>query len=233
MTSRVVAIDGPAGSGKSTTARAVAGRLGLPHVESGALYRAVTLAALDAGVPLEGDRLVGLARSLPIRLHVTETGFRPEVAGADVSHAIRAERVTARVSEVAAIAEVRRWVNEEVRAAVARHPRGAVLEGRDIGTVVFPDAVVKIFLTARPEERARRRLRQEGRASAPDAVREETEELARRDRLDSTRPVAPLRQHPDALVVDTTELSFTEQVERIVAAARNYFSSLDIEQRGV
>ncbi|MDH3458577.1 MAG: (d)CMP kinase, partial [Gemmatimonadota bacterium] len=223
MSSRVVAIDGPAGSGKSTTAQAVAERLGLPHVESGALYRAVTLAALDAAVPLVGGRLVGLARSLPIRLHVTATGFRPEVAGADVSQAIRAERVTDRVSEVAAIAEVRRWVNEEVRAAVARHPRGAVLEGRDIGTVVFPDAVVKVFLTARPEERARRRLLQEERGSSAEAVRAESEELARRDHLDSTRSVAPLRQHPDALVVDTTELSFEEQVERIVAAARNYF----------
>jgi cytidylate kinase len=224
MSSRVVAIDGPAGSGKSTTARAVAERLGLPHVESGALYRAVTLAALDAAVPLDGGRLVGLARALPIRLHVTAIGFRPEVAGVDVSQTIRAERVTDRVSEVAAIPEVRLWVNEEVRAAVARHPRGAVLEGRDIGTVVFPDAVVKIFLTARPEERARRRLLQEGRGSSAAAVQVETEELARRDHLDSTRAVAPLRQPPDALVVDTTELSFDEQVERIVAAARNYFS---------
>jgi cytidylate kinase len=224
MNSRVIAIDGPAGSGKSTTAHAVADRLGLPHVESGALYRAVTLAALDGDVPLEGERLVALARALPIRFTLVQDGFRPEIAGADVTLAIRAERVTARVSEVAAIAMVREWVNDEVRTAVASHPRGAVLEGRDIGTVVFPDAAVKIFLTARPQERARRRLLQDGRGSDEGAVRVETDELARRDRLDSTRAVAPLRQAADAIVLDTSDLTFGEQVERIVVEARKHFS---------
>ena len=224
MPSRVLAIDGPAGSGKSTTAKAVASCLGLPHVESGALYRAVTLAALDAETKLEGQRLVALARSLPIRLDLTETGFRPEIAGADVSREIRAARVTACVSEVSAIAEVRDWVNEEVRAAVARHPRGAVLDGRDIGTVVFPDAVLKVFLTAGPEERARRRLLQDGRPSDLEGVRREVAELARRDRLDSTRAVAPLRQAADAVLVDTSDLTFDDQVARIVSLAQKHFS---------
>jgi cytidylate kinase len=223
MTSRVIAIDGPAGSGKSTTAKAVAVRLDLPHVESGALYRAVTLAALDADVPFVGQRLVALARSLPIRLDLTSSGFRPEIAGVDVSQEIRSGRVTADVSEVSAIPEVRTWVNEEVRAAVERHPRGAVLEGRDIGTVVFPDAALKIFLTASPEARARRRLLQDGRPADEVAVRGEIEALGRRDVADSTRAVAPLRAADDAVLLDTSELSFEEQVEHIVRLARNLF----------
>lgn len=223
MTSRVIAIDGPAGSGKSTTAKAVAVRLDIPHVESGALYRAVTLAALDADVPFVGQRLVALARSLPIRLDLTDSGFRPEIAGADVSQEIRSARVTADVSEVSAIPEVRAWVNEEVRAAVARHPRGAVLDGRDIGTVVFPDAALKIFLTASPEARARRRLLQDGRPGDEAAVRGEIADLARRDVADSSRAVAPLRAAEDAIHLDTSDLSFEEQVERIVRLARNLF----------
>jgi len=224
MTSSVIAIDGPAGSGKSTTAKAVATLLGLPHVESGALYRALTLAALDAGTEFVGQRLVALALSLPVRLDLTDTGFRPEVAGTDVSEPIRSERVTARVSELSAVAEVREWVNQELRAAVERHPRGAVLDGRDIGTVVFPDAALKIFLVARPEERARRRLLQDGREVTPGAMEREVAELQRRDHLDSTRAVAPLTQAADAVPLDTSDLTFEDQVEAIVSRARKTFS---------
>jgi cytidylate kinase len=223
MPSRVLAIDGPAGSGKSTTAAAVAQRLRLPHVESGALYRAVTLAALDAAVELAGQRLVALARALPIRLDLTEGGFRPAVAGVDVTQEIRSARVTALVSEVSAIPEVRDWVNAEVREAVSRHPRGAVLDGRDIGTVVFPDAVLKVFLVADPGVRARRRLLQDGREPDPDSVAREVADLKRRDEYDSTRSVAPLKQASDAVALDTSNLSFEEQVEAIVERARNLF----------
>lgn len=233
MTNRVVAIDGPAGSGKSTTARAVAQRLRLPHIESGALYRALTLAALDAGVGLSGQKLVALATALPIRLNLTEEGFRPEVAGADVSKPIRAAHVTARVSEVSAIAEVRKWANGEVRAAVAWLPDGAVLDGRDIGTVVFPEAAVKFFLTASPEERARRRLLQVGMEPEGAAIERVAAELARRDEADATRPVAPLVAAQDALVLDTTGLTFEEQVARVVEQARNVFSQLDIDEQRV
>ena len=220
MASPVVAIDGPAGSGKSTTAQAVAERLGLPHLESGALYRALTLAALDRETPFEGQRLVGLARSLPVRLALIGEQFTPEVAGIDVSGPIRSERVTSEVSRLAAIAEVRAWANAELREAVRRHPKGAVLDGRDMGTVVFPDAAVKVFLTATPEERARRRLRQEGRGSDTGAIRAETEVLRARDHADSTRAVAPLRRAEDAVLLDTTGMPFAEQVERIVGLAR-------------
>lgn len=223
MASAVVAIDGPAASGKSSTARAVAQRLGLPHVESGALYRALTLAALDAGVESSGQRVVALARSLPVRLALVGEGFRPEVAGADVSRAIRSERVTARVSALSAMPEVREWVNAELRSAVALHAKGAVMDGRDIGTVVFPDAAVKVFLTASPRERARRRLLQDGETPTEARVAEVAGELRRRDAADRSRPVAPLRAAGDAVVLDTTELRFDQQVERVVALAQAVF----------
>ncbi|NIM50349.1 MAG: (d)CMP kinase [Gemmatimonadales bacterium] len=223
MTVRVVTIDGPAGSGKSTTAKAVAKRMNVPHVESGALYRALTLAALDAGVEFRGQRLVALARSLPVRLDLTPRGFRPEVAGVDVSREIREERVNARVSELSAIPEVRDWVNEVVREAVEGYPRGAVLDGRDMGTVVFPDAALKVFLTARPEERARRRLLQDGHETSDAEIARATEDLARRDEADSTRAVAPLVAAKDAVVLDTSDMTFEEQVAHIAALARNVF----------
>ncbi len=223
MASRVIAIDGPAGSGKSTTAKAVAGRLGLAHLDSGALYRAVTLAALDAGSEIAGREIAALAASLPVRLRLTDTGFRPEVAGVDVSDAARSDRVTRRVSEVAALPEVREWVNEALRDATALHPRGVVIDGRDIGTAVFPDALLKVFLTAGEGERARRRLLQEGRSADEANVREAASKIARRDRYDSSRRVAPLTQAEDAVLLDTTDLSFEQQVDRVVELARKVF----------
>ncbi len=183
MRPRVIAIDGPAASGKSSTAAAVARRLGWAHLDSGALYRAVT-------------------------------------AGVDVEEAIRSERVTRHVSAIAAIREVRNWVNVQQRDAVAGVPRGVVVDGRDIGTVVFPDAPVKVFLTASPEERARRRLAQRGSRIDPAELAREAEALAARDHADSTRPVAPLRAAADAVRLDTTDLSLEEQADRVVALAR-------------
>ena len=228
MTPRVIAIDGPAASGKSSTAAAVARRLGCAHLDSGALYRAVTLAALDhlgeqgaAGGPAwSAPRIVALAEDLPVRLVLVGDVFRPEVAGVDVGEAIRSERVTRQVSEIAAIREVRHWVNVRQREAVLAHPGGVVVDGRDIGTVVFPDAPLKIFLTASPEERARRRLAQRGEKINPEELRREAEALAARDWADSTRPVAPLRPAADALLLDTTQLSLDDQVARVVALAR-------------
>ena len=221
----VVALDGPAGSGKSTTAKEVARRLGMAHVESGALYRALTLAALDAAVAFQGQQLVALAKSLPVRLTLTETGVRPEVAGADVSQGIREQRVTERVSELSALRDVREWANEEVRDTVARNPRhAAVLDGRDIGTVVFPEAALKIFLVARPEERARRRLLQDGVEPDPASIEAAVADLRRRDEADSSRAVAPLRPAEDAIRLDTSDLTFEEQVQFIVQEARKAFS---------
>lgn len=224
MTSRVIAIDGPAGSGKSTTAQAVAQRLGLAYVESGALYRALTLAALDHGTEFQGQQLVALAKALPVRLAVIGDAFVPDVAGTDVTQAIRSERVTARVSALSAIPHVREWATAEFRAAVARHPRGAVMDGRDIGTVVFPDAPVKVYLTATAAARAQRRLIQDGKPAGPVEVEAQARLLAERDAHDASRPVAPLVPAADARVLDTTEMLFEEQVEAVVTLARNAFA---------
>jgi cytidylate kinase len=225
---RVIAIDGPAASGKSSTAGLVARRLGWAHLDSGALYRALTLAALDrfgeegrgTGRGWPAQRILALAEELPVRLVLVEQTFRPEVAGVDVENAIRSERVTARVSEVAAIPAVRAWVNAQQRRAVAAHPVGVVVDGRDIGTVVFPEAPLKVFLTASSEERARRRLSQRGHRLDDDRVERESQALAARDHVDASRPVAPLRPAEDAVRLDSTQLSLEEQVARVVALAR-------------
>jgi len=228
VTLRVIAIDGPAASGKSSTAAAVARRLGWAHLDSGALYRAVTLAVLDnLGETGKGKRetwgpqqIIALVEDLPVRLVLVDEVFRPAVAGVDVEEAIRSERVTRHVSAIAAIREVRNWVNVQQREAVAGVPRGVVVDGRDIGTVVFPDAPVKVFLTASPEERARRRLAQRGSRIDPAELAREAQALAARDHADSTRPVAPLRAAADAVRLDTTDLSLDEQADRVVALAR-------------
>jgi len=219
---RVIAIDGPAASGKSSTAALVARRLGWAHLDSGALYRAITLGVLDnLGGTWGAQQIVALAEGLPVRLVLVDDMFRPEVAGVDVAQAIRSERVTRRVSEIAAIPEVRHWVNVQQREAVQGHGRGVVVDGRDIGTVVFPDAPLKVFLTASPEERARRRLAERGGGGSGAAdLRREAEVLAARDRADSTRVVAPLQAAADAVVLDTTRLSLEQQVQAVVALAR-------------
>jgi len=226
----VIAIDGPAASGKSSTGALVARRLGWAHLDSGALYRALTLAALDAeegrrrtakdGERWSAQRIVALAEDLPVRLVLVGHTFTPEVAGVDVDEAIRTDRVTRHVSAVAAIPEVRTWVNARQRAAVASHPTGVVVDGRDIGTVVFPDAPLKVFLTATPDERARRRLSQRGRAVLADEVQRESQALAARDEADASRPVAPLKPAPDAVLLDSTTLTLEQQVEQVVELAR-------------
>ncbi len=165
-----------------------------------------------------------------MRLVLVDKVFRPEVAGVDVGEAIRSERVTRRVSAVAAIPEVRHWVNVQQREAALGHPRGIVVDGRDIGTVVFPDAPLKIFLTASPAERARRRFAQRageggggGGRVDPEELARETAALAARDQADSTRRIAPLRPAADAVLLDTTRLSLEDQVARVVALARERF----------
>jgi cytidylate kinase len=233
---RVIAIDGPAASGKSSTAGRVADRLGWVHLDSGALYRALTLAALDnlgeggrrKGEEWPAQRVVGLAERLPVRLVLVGTRFRPEIAGADVEEAIRGERVTRYVSMLAAIPDVRTWVNTRQRQAVegvdvGGGRGGVVVDGRDIGTVVFPEAPLKIFLTATPDERARRRLFQRGQDVDVELVRRESQELAARDAADSNRRIAPLKPAPDAVLLDTTALTLEEQVTQVVELARGLF----------
>jgi cytidylate kinase len=232
MTLRVIAIDGPAASGKSSTAGRVAERLDWLHLDSGGLYRALTLAALDnlgetgrrQGEAWPAQRVLDIAERLPVRLVLVGNRFRPEVAGADVDAAIRGDRVTRSVSVLAAIPEVRTWVNTQQRRAVeGGQGRGVVVDGRDIGTVVFPEAPLKIFLTATPDERARRRLFQRGQAVDVDLVKRESQALAARDAADSNRQFAPLKAAPDAVLLDTTALTLEEQVTRVVELAQGLF----------
>ncbi len=226
----IVAIDGPAASGKSTTARAVAAALGFPHVDSGALYRAVTLLALELPEPPERWRAADLvARSRQRGLALERAGgagtLGVRLGGTAVDAALRSEGVTREVSRVAAMAPVRELVNALIREAVP--DGGAVLDGRDIGTAVFPDAEVKVFLVADPAERARRRLAEQGRETDAAAVAAEAAELVRRDQRDASRAVAPLQPADDAVRLDTTGMTFEEQVRAVVNLARRAAASLD------
>ncbi len=204
---RVIAIDGPAGSGKSTIGRRVAAHLGLEYLDTGAMYRSVAFLAIQQGVdPEDADAVAGLARAM--ELVVSDGNVR--VNGIDASVEIRGPEVTRAVSVVAANPEVRTEMRARQR-LWALERGGGVIEGRDIGSVVFPDAIVKVFLTASPEERARRRA-QEMTDLEFDQV---ASDLARRDARDENRADSPLHAAPDADVVDTTGLTIEEVVERI------------------
>jgi cytidylate kinase len=212
----VIAIDGPAASGKSSTAQWVARRLGCRHVDSGALYRAATAAALRTAVPPEGwtpEHVLWATRI--VTLDPEETSFVPQLDGRDASAEIRGPAVTAAVSRVARMLPVRAWVNAQVQAIARAHD--VVADGRDIGTAVLPDAPLKIYLIADPWERARRRLIQRlNRAPTDEEVAEETDRLVKRDAQDALQTV----QASDAVLIDTTYLTQEEQVERIVALAK-------------
>ena len=206
----VIALDGPAGAGKSTVARAVAAALGFTYLDSGAMYRCVALAALERGVdPDDGERVDELARSLRIELD----GGRVALDGRDVSAAIREPAVTEAASRVSVHAGVREAMVARQREMIAAGRY--VAEGRDIGTVVSPDSPLKVFLTASEEERARRRAAETGEdAEAVLAAQRE------RDRRDETRELSALRPADDAVEIDTTGLSLDQVVERVVALAR-------------
>lgn len=216
----IIAIDGPAGSGKSTTARAVAQRLGFRHLDSGAFYRALTLAALRRGIDPAAwnDLSRGDIDALGVSARRDGDGFRMFIDGRDAGDDIRAAEVNANVSNMARVPAVRDWLLGTLRHTA----RGTdlVADGRDIGTVVFPDADLKVFLVADPRERARRRLLQMELPVDEQALRAEVRRLEARDRADAGRDVAPLRQAPDAVLLDTTGVDFDEQVRRIVDLAR-------------
>jgi len=214
----VVAIDGPAASGKSSTAQWVAERLDFRHVDSGALYRAATVAALRAHPRAEEwteNDVLRAAAGISLVADHTGRSVVPRLGGQPLDEAIRDAAVTQQVSRVAAMPRVRAWVNALVRDAAAG--ASVVVDGRDIGTVVFPEAELKVFLIADPWERARRRLIQRlGRAPAETEIAEETERLVQRDARDATQTV----QAKDAVLIDTTYLTQEEQVERIVTLVR-------------
>jgi cytidylate kinase len=213
----VVAVDGPGGSGKSTVARAVARRLGLRYLDTGAMYRAVTWLALERRLDVEdGEALAELAERAALTVGTDPDAPAICVEGADVSAEIRSRPVTSAVSAVSAVPAVRKLLVDQQRAIIAAATGGIVVEGRDIGTVVSPDASVKVFLTASTAERARRRSAEIGEPGA-DAFNQTMAELGRRDALDSGRSASPLTQAADAIVVDSTDLSVESVADRIVS----------------
>jgi cytidylate kinase len=211
----VIAIDGPAASGKSSTSQWVAERLGYLHVDSGSLYRALTAALLRQGAPPErwtATTIVG--QGVRVGLRPGATSFTALIDGHPADEEVSGALVTEHVSHVARVPEVRAWVNAQVRRAAESHD--VVVDGRDMGTAVFPDAPLKIFLVADPWERVRRRLSQRlGRRPTDEEIAEETDLIVQRDAKDATQTV----QAKDAVLLDTTYLTQEEQVDRIVALA--------------
>lgn len=212
----VIAIDGPAASGKSSTAHWVASVLGIRHVDSGALYRAATAATLRTNQsPENWTEDAVLREATRVSLSARETSFVPCIDGRDAETEIRGAEVTRHVSRVAQMPRVRAWVNGLVRDTATRHD--VVVDGRDMGTAVFPDATLKVFLIADPWERARRRLTQQmARRPTDSEIAEETDRIVQRDAQDATQTV----QSKDAVLIDTTYLTQPEQVDRIVALAK-------------
>lgn len=206
MTAVVVAIDGPAGAGKSTIAKALAADLGIEYLDTGAMYRGVTFEVLKRGLEAaDVDAVARVARSVQF----VQTRDSLQVNGVDATAAIRSPEVDAAVSQVAANSAVREEMRTRQRKWIADHG-GGVVEGRDIGSVVFPDATLKVYLVASPLVRAKRRVVQHG-----GDVEEIARAIAERDERDSTRDDSPLRQMPDAVVVDTSERSVAEVIAEI------------------
>ena len=215
----IIAIDGPAAAGKSTTAKRVASQLGYLHVDTGAMYRAMTLKVIEKGIDLKDSKAIAeLTHSTKIRLVPKKDAYSVEMDGVDVTDKIRTPRITGAVSAVSMVPEVRQHMVHEQR---EMGKQGAiVLEGRDIGTVVFPKADIKIFMIAESRERAVRR----GKELASEGIETEIDQLERdiveRDKKDATRSISPLTKADDAIVLDTTKLTIEEQVAFIVQKAK-------------
>lgn len=216
MNGVVVAVDGPAGTGKSSVSRGLAHELQARYLDTGAMYRIVTLAVLRAGIDPADQEAVGAAAA-GVKLSV---GFDPDedrsyLDGEDVSSEIRGDEVTRAVSAVSSVPAVRTQL-VQLQRSLAHGPGSVVVEGRDIGTVVLPDAHVKIFLTASAETRARRRNDQNVAAGLPDDYESVLTDVRRRDHLDSTRAVSPLRAASDAVVVDTSAMTESEVIAHLL-----------------
>jgi CMP/dCMP kinase len=213
----VIALDGPSGTGKSSVARTLARRLGARYLDTGAMYRAVTWAVLEDGVAVDdGEAVAACAASSELQIGTDPDDEWVAVGGIQIDKVIRSAHVTAAVSPVSAVPAVR-----EILVAAQRELIGAggiVVEGRDIGTVVVPDAPLKVYLTASPEVRALRRARQEARTS-PEDLAATAEAIRRRDEYDSSRPTSPLRPAQDAVVFDTSDLDEEQVVQRLVDMA--------------
>jgi cytidylate kinase len=217
----IIAIDGPSGAGKSTLGRMIARQLNLLYIDTGAMYRAAALAVIEAGVSTsDNEAVAGVVARASINLEGFADSLRVMLNGRDVSRLIRTEEVSQRSSVISTIPEVRRTLVRCQREMGERASRGVVLDGRDIGTVVFPKADVKFFLTAAPEQRAHRRYEEE-RTKESEATFEETlADINTRDARDSTRDDSPLRIADDAVVIDSTELSIDGVFERMMEVIR-------------
>jgi cytidylate kinase len=224
----IIAIDGPSGAGKSTLGRTIARELGYLYIDTGAMYRAVALAVIESGASLNDARAVAaVAAGADIKLEGDPDSLRVSLNGRDVSEEIRTEEVSHAASVISTISEVRRTLVERQR-KMGQHGR-VVLDGRDIGTVVFPNADLKFFLTARPQERAARRFREE-RLRERDVTFEETlSDINTRDQRDSTRADSPLAIADAAVVIDSTDLSIEEVGERMLAVIRERLAGTEMD----
>ena len=216
MSAVIVAIDGPSGTGKSSTSKAVAAQLGLSYLDTGAQYRAITWWMLTNGVDVNDADAVTAAAGKPAIVSGTDPAAPTiSVDGQDAAGPIRTQEVTSAVSAVSAVPEVRTRITELQRGIAAEAPRGIVVEGRDIGTTVLPDADLKVFLTASPEARAARRSGELKGKEATDVAATRAA-LEQRDKADSSRKTSPLKQAGDAVEVDTTELTLEQVIECVV-----------------
>jgi cytidylate kinase len=214
----IIAIDGPSGAGKSTLGRLLARALNLLYIDTGSMYRAVALAVMESSVNASDDVAVGsLASRVEIKLEGDPDSLKVTLDGRDVTEEIRSEAVTHMSSLISTIPDVRRAMVQRQR-EMGR--RGAVLNGRDIGTVVFPDADVKFFLTALPQERAERRFAEERATDSNVSFAETLSDMTERDRRDATRTDSPLKAADDAIIVDSTGFSIAEVFEKMMAVVR-------------
>ena len=210
----IIAIDGPSGSGKSTLGRMLARALNLLYIDTGSMYRAVALAVIEASVdPTDKDAVAELAQGIDIDLQGDPDSLKVLLAGRDVSEEIRSETLTAMSSVVSTIPGVRQAMVARQR---AMGKRGAVLNGRDIGTVVFPDADIKFFLTASPDARAERRFQEDQAIDSSVTLAQTLSDMIERDRRDSTRADSPLKVADDAIVIDSTGLSVEATFDRMM-----------------
>ena len=212
----VIAIDGPAGSGKSTVAKAVAERLGFLYLDTGAMYRALTLAVLNRGIDFSNKQaLIKLAKEVDIQLKMRGNSLKVNLEGKDVSKTIRKQKITENVCYVAKIAGVRSEM-VKLQRGMAKRAKGAVLEGRDIGTIVFPNAKYKFYLDAQLRERVNRRYKELKQMGQEVRLTDTARDINSRDKSDMTRNVAPLTKAKDAVYIDTTNLSVEEVAEKII-----------------
>ena len=224
----IIAIDGPAGSGKSTSAKLIAKKLGYLYIDTGAMYRAITYLALKNKVVKDESRILELARKSKIELKYNDGNLVVMLNDHDISNEIRSTEVNANVSDVSKISAVRKLLVEKQR-ELGEKNNGVVMEGRDIGTVVFPNADVKIFLTASLDTRADRRAKEYFQNGSEVIIEDIKNNLSNRDRIDSSRKDSPLIKAPDAVAIDTTNVTIEEQVNLIIQEVKKVAQRKNIQ----